>query len=250
MHAPGRIPIWVIVFCLVMLGVTLSYSPSPGEPKHPSGGESPEEESSPASESGIPTEAGNANLIAQAKIFQPMKSAVQGRTARGQSILDAPAFTVPLRKENLEYYPCADCHEDEPDNPGERVLEEEHEDLRLEHGGGRFWCPTCHGSKDKNTLTSLKGLAIDFDQAFLLCGQCHFQRQKDWYFGGHGKRIGTWRKPRVINSCPECHDPHSPSIKPFVPAPPPLVRSGLRRPTAVPKRVRKPWEREPSDRGH
>ncbi len=250
MHAPGRVPIWVAVICLVILGVALSNSPSPGQPKHQSGGEPPEEESRPTSDSSILTETENALLIAQAKIFRPMKSAVQGKTVRGQSILDAPAFTVPLRKENLEYYPCAECHEEEPGNPKERVLEDEHEDLLLEHGGGRYWCLTCHGSKDKNTLTSLKGLPIDFDQAFLLCGQCHFQRQKDWYFGGHGKRIGTWQKPRVIYSCPECHDPHSPSIKPFKPVPPPLVRSGLRRVTAVPEYKRKPWERESSDRGH
>ena len=250
MHMPGRVPIWLVVFCLVVPGVVIFHYPSPGESKHQDQGEAPVEESHPLFISPAITEAELAILVSQIKLFRPTKDAVRGKTARGQTILDAPTFTVPLRKEDLEYYPCAECHEDEPGNPKERILEEEHEDVRLEHGGGRFWCLTCHGSKDKNTLTSLKGLAIDFDQAFLLCGQCHFQRQKDWYFGGHGKRIGTWQKPRVIYSCPKCHDPHSPSIKPFVPAPPPLARAGLRRPIAVPRHKRKLWERESSEGGH
>lgn len=161
-------------------------------------------------------------------------------------------FKVRARKGALEAYPCSDCHEDEPVNRRERVLREEHEDIELEHGGGRFWCLTCHGSKDKDTLTSLKGQPIDFDEAFLLCGQCHFQRQKDWYAGGHGKRagrwpsiygvprkasgllvvererIGHWRGERVVLPCTDCHNSHSPSIKGFRPSPPPGPRVGLR----------------------
>ena len=138
-------------------------------------------------------------------------------------------FTGRARTEVLDDYPCADCHEDEPGNRRERELTEEHEDKQLDHGGGRFWCLTCHGSKDKNTLSSLKDKAISFDKPFILCGQCHFQRQKDWYMGGHGKRISGWRGPRTVKVCTECHDPHSPSIKPFKPSPPPLVRKGLLR---------------------
>ena len=136
-------------------------------------------------------------------------------------------FTVQERKPELEAYPCEDCHEDEPANPRERKLVEEHEAMVLDHGRDRFWCLTCHGKKDKNSLVSLKGKKIDFNQSYLLCGQCHFQRQKDWYFGGHGKRQSGWQFPRQITMCVECHDPHSPSIKPFEAVPPPLVRKGL-----------------------
>jgi len=174
--------------------------------------------------------------------FNPSPSAVRSRTARGQTILDAPPFNVESRKEVLEFYPCSDCHEDEEPNPIMRELEEEHSDLVLDHGGGRFWCLTCHRLEDRNNLASLMGKPIDFDTSYLLCGQCHFQRQKDWYFGGHGKRVGTWQGSRVIQSCPECHDAHSPSIKPFEPAPPPVARKGLIHAGAPAERHFENWE--------
>ena len=134
-------------------------------------------------------------------------------------------------------FPCSDCHEDEPVNPKERQLEEEHEDILLEHGEGRFWCLTCHHPIQNDYLNSLNNKLIDFDQSHRLCGQCHFQRQKDWLFGGHGKRIGTWRGPRQLVLCTECHNPHSPSIKPVIPNPPPKIRAGLE---TFPHRPRKP----------
>jgi len=131
-------------------------------------------------------------------------------------------FQVPPRRDELELYPCMDCHEDEEiNNPIERVLEEEHEDIKLNHGGNRFWCPTCHLLTNKNFLRSLKSKELSFDRSYLLCGQCHFQRQKDWFSGGHGKRIGNWNGDRIILNCTECHNPHSPSIKPKHPDPPP-----------------------------
>ncbi len=140
----------------------------------------------------------------------------------------APAFKVKLRKESqLESYPCMDCHEDEETNLEIRELEEEHDELTLEHGGERFWCLTCHQPGNRNYLRSLKNNAIDFDQSYRLCGQCHFQRQKDWFFGAHGKRVGNWMGERKLYLCTECHDPHSPSIKPIKPNPPPKVRKGL-----------------------
>ena len=140
----------------------------------------------------------------------------------------APAFKVKLRKESqLESYPCMDCHEDEETNLEIRELEEEHDELTLEHGGERFWCLTCHQPDNRDYLRSLKNNAIDFDQSYRLCGQCHFQRQKDWFFGAHGKRMGNWLGERILYLCTECHDPHSPSIKPIKPNPPPKVRKGL-----------------------
>ncbi len=140
----------------------------------------------------------------------------------------APAFKVKLRKESqLESYPCMDCHEDEETNLEIRELEEEHDELTLEHGGERFWCLTCHQPDNRDYLRSLKNNAIDFDQSYRLCGQCHFQRQKDWFFGAHDKRMGNWLGERILYLCTECHDPHSPSIKPIKPNPPPKVRKGL-----------------------
>jgi hypothetical protein len=52
-----------------------------------------------------------------------------------------------------------------------------------------------------------------------------------------------WQGPRTIYSCPECHDPHSPRIGPFVPSPPPRVRTGLRRALAPPTSHGAIWER-------
>ncbi len=143
-------------------------------------------------------------------------------------------FSVPPRKDELEYFPCMDCHEDEEINiPEERELTEEHETIKLAHGGERFWCVTCHNLENMDYLRSMKEKRIDFNASYLLCGQCHFQRQKDWFFGGHGKRIGNWNGEKIILLCVECHNPHSPSIKPKAPDPPPLRHRKSWRDTAV-----------------
>jgi hypothetical protein len=188
------------------------------------------------------------------KRLMERREAVQGRTLRGQTIADAPPFRATTREEHLEFFPCSDCHADQVTNRHVRKLTEEHEVLDFQHGGGRFWCyDACHNPKDMDHLVSLHGEPIGFDESYKLCGQCHFQRQKDWYFGGHGKRagsfeiprevpaeaaeidfsdrekIGTWQGERVIHICTDCHDAHSPSIKAYEPSPPPKVRRGLTR---------------------
>ena len=180
------------------------------------------------------------------KRLMERREAVQGRTLRGQTIAEAPPFRATTREEHLDYYPCSDCHEDQVTNRNVRKLSEEHEDLDFQHGGGRFWCyDACHNPKDMDHLVSLHGEPISYNESYKLCGQCHFQRQKDWYFGGHGKRagsfedprevplvaseidfsdresIGTWRGERVLHNCTDCHNAHSPSIKPYEPSPPP-----------------------------
>ena len=78
-------------------------------------------------------------------------------------------------------------------------------------------------------LQTLAGQPVSFDQAYLVCGQCHFNRQKDWFYGGHGKRLHNWQGERVIYNCTFCHDPHDPTLKPRAPGPPPPVRAGLHR---------------------
>ncbi len=140
----------------------------------------------------------------------------------------APAFKVTPRKDSvLKFYPCTECHNIIPGNPQEREFKSFHLDIALDHGGGRFWCSTCHHTEERDYLRSSKNNLIDYDKSYRLCGQCHFQRQKDWFYGGHGKRVGHWDGERTIMLCTECHNPHSPSIKPVVPSPPPKVRSGL-----------------------
>lgn len=196
------------------------------------------------------------------------RTAIQGKTRRGQVLDEAPSFKVVPRKADLGRYPCSGCHDNVFIDARVRVLKEEHSDLKFEHGGGRFWCyDVCHNGRDMDNLMSLRRRPIDYDEAYKLCGQCHFQRYKDWNFGGHGRRagawpvprevpethkdlrvsererIGTWRGERIILSCPACHDPHSPAVKPFIASQPPRVRTGLTRPSSEREAEQPIWER-------
>jgi hypothetical protein len=209
-----------------------------------------------------PTEADEAlaKLMARRK---PVRAA----TARGETIAEAPDFKVAPRLDRIRDYPCTHCHDNKFVDTRVRELQEEHTKLVFEHGGGRFWCyDACHKGTDMDNLVSLRGRAVSYDESYKVCAQCHYQRL-DWYFGGHGKRqgawedqreipataeelrvedraqIGRWTGERTILNCTECHDPHSPSIKPFEPSPPPKVRSGLRPPSAKPEPEPKIWER-------
>jgi len=188
------------------------------------------------------------------KQIMEKRNAVRGVTTRGQSVTDAPLFKVLPRKPLLTKYPCTSCHDNSFIDARVRVLKEEHGDLVFEHGGGRYWCyDVCHNGRDMDNLVSLRRRPIDYDKPYLLCGQCHFEKQKDWSFGGHGRRAGAfpaprdapltheqlrvkerekiaaWNGERVLLACPACHNPHSPAIKPFPPSPPPQVRTGLKR---------------------
>ncbi|MEX2147628.1 MAG: hypothetical protein WED01_11515 [Candidatus Rokuibacteriota bacterium] len=171
---------------------------------------------------------------------------------RGRSLADAPKFVVLPRKDSLAKYPCTKCHDNSFVDRRVRPLVEEHRDLVFEHGGGRFWCyESCHSERNIDSLVSLRGRPVDYDESYKVCGQCHSQREKDWHFGGHGKRagawnvasdipltaaellvtererIGTWRDERTRLNCTGCHDAHSPSFKPMKPSAPPSVRPGI-----------------------
>ena len=141
-------------------------------------------------------------------------------------------FETRDRIEELEaggMYPCSDCHDgiDLEPNPTERILVEEHDGIELDHGEGRFWCVACHNVQDRDQLTNIKGEALGFNQAYMLCGQCHFQQLRDFQGGAHGKRLFSWSGPRTLAQCTECHNPHQPAIKKREPKPPPKPRRGL-----------------------
>ena len=192
---------------------------------------------------------------------------IRAATARGETAAEAPKFQVAPRMDRIRNYPCTKCHDNKFVDRRVRELQDEHTKLVFEHGGGRFWCyDACHKGTDMDNLVSLRGRRVSYDESYKVCGQCHFQRL-DWYFGGHGKRqgawenqreiprvadelkvedrsqIGRWGGERVILNCTECHDAHSPSIKPFEPSPPPKVRSGLRQPAVKSEPEPKIWER-------
>jgi hypothetical protein len=59
----------------------------------------------------------------------------------------------------------------------------------------------------------MKGAPIDFDESYLLCGECHFAEKRDFLHGAHGKRVGGWQGERAALACTSCHDAHDPSIK-------------------------------------
>lgn len=156
-----------------------------------------------------------------------------------------PPFTIVKRIPYLEEvgnYPCSDCHgEDQPPNAKIRVLEEDHEDVNLVHGKGRFWCLTCHSTANRDVLTSLKEQPISFDDSYLLCGQCHFQKQKDFFAGGHGKRKDHWRGEKVLYNCTECHNPHVPQLSPRKPVAIPRIRPGIKQSDPLLHQPLKPW---------
>jgi len=145
-----------------------------------------------------------------------------------EAIARVPAFVTDTRTDKMMFYPCTNCHVKgmvEP-NPKVRTLEEMHFEVQLQHGGGRFWCLTCHSKDDRNHLVSLKKQPISFDQPHLLCGQCHFARQRDFFRGAHGKRKGNWKGEKRLTNCTECHNPHAPSIPARLPRAKPADRIG------------------------
>ena len=161
---------------------------------------------------------------------------------RFQGYPDAPEFSVVPRKDELFFYPCSQCHDNLEPSGEIRELMAPH-DVELEHGNGRIWCLSCHSLDTRNYLSSLLEERIDFDSAYLLCGNCHPFQQKDWYYGAHGKRVDNWQGQRTLTSCTGCHDAHSPTIKPRAPKPVPPVRAGLDRPEGEKHHRATPWER-------
>jgi Zn finger protein HypA/HybF involved in hydrogenase expression len=161
---------------------------------------------------------------------------------RFEGFPDAPAFEIVPRKQDLFFYPCSQCHEAMEPNPEIRTLQSPH-DGEINHGRGRIWCMSCHSLDNRDYLATLLGEPVDFDDAYLVCGGCHANRQKDWVFGAHGKRVGNWEGERVLNGCPACHNPHEPAIAPREPKPPPPVRAGLHRAPGVDHGPMRPWER-------
>ena len=155
------------------------------------------------------------------------RGGVGGDMVTGPGTLEK--FSVRPRRDDLYFYPCADCHEFMDSNNEIRELEvEDGHPGHIEHGEGRIWCLSCHARESNyNTLQDLLGGGIDLDQGYQVCAGCHGEHYRDWSHGAHGKRLANWRGERVIFSCVECHNPHRPSIAPRPPEPPPPIRAGL-----------------------
>lgn len=161
----------------------------------------------------------------------------------GNVDVDLP-FEVVSRADDFEFFPCDGCHEEMEPDPTPRELTEAPHFPELNHGDADIWCTTCHMLDDREYLHTLSGKRVGFDQAYLVCAQCHIGAYRDWRYGAHGKRVKRWRGGRQVFNCTGCHDPHmDPGIRPRKPKPPPGVRAGLQRQERVRHRGYSGWRR-------
>ena len=137
------------------------------------------------------------------------------------------AFPVPPPPFSEGIFPCTECHAEMTPNPKRRQLEDEHTDIVLNHGLGR-WCLDCHDLTNRDKLHLINGQKIDFDESYRLCGQCHGDKYRDWKVGVHGKRTGYWNGKKEYLLCAHCHNPHNPRFKPLAPKPPPVRPENIR----------------------
>ncbi|MFH0822697.1 MAG: hypothetical protein V2B18_08080 [Pseudomonadota bacterium] len=121
--------------------------------------------------------------------------------------------------------PCRACHGPEKDFPVNFRRREDlpvHTTISLNHGGVRVWCLDCHHPVERDFLLPLSdGTPIPFDKSFRLCGKCHGTKYRDWRYGIHGRRTGSWDGKKEYYLCTQCHNPHSPKFKSLEPLPPP-----------------------------
>lgn len=147
-----------------------------------------------------------------------------------QLFADVPGFGVIPSIKDKGMHPCSNCHTWAKSNLTPRRLRVPHDNFLLQHGlhgKGEFWCFTCHHLDGAGGLRTLEGERLSFDDAYILCAQCHPGETRDWSFGGHGKRVDNWQGNRRILNCTACHYQHRPNIKPRKAVPPPPVRRGL-----------------------
>ena len=135
------------------------------------------------------------------------------------------AMAAPPFSEDI--FPCSECH-DGTDVDTTRRKVEDHEDIVLEHDEENRWCLDCHDALNRDKLHLADGTLVDFTESYRLCGQCHGPKLRDWKAGDHGKRTGSWSGVKQYLLCAHCHNPHSPSIKPVKPLPPPVRPEDLR----------------------
>lgn len=117
-------------------------------------------------------------------------------------------------------FPCSQCHSLMPANKKQRKLEMMHQDIVLKHMPDG-WCLDCHNPDNRDKLRLINGKAINFDEAYTLCGQCHGAILRTWKAGLHGKRTGQWNGEKLYQPCVNCHWPHDPVFKSIEPMPPP-----------------------------
>ena len=173
---------------------------------------------------------------AAAVLFAVLVVAVASRAAvtraqDDQKPATAPVPSAPVAQagETLEVppppfsdgiFPCNACHESLKPNRTRRVLEF-HDEIQLKHDEQHRWCLDCHDADNRDELHLAGGQKLSFDESYMLCGQCHGEKLRDWRAGVHGRRTGRWNGHKTYLLCVHCHNPHQPHFKPLAPMPAP-----------------------------
>ena len=157
----------------------------------------------------------------RAPLVAPADAAASPAVERKVVLAAAPAMSA-------GQFPCSDCHDPSlPVRTAPHKLTTAHQEIVLQHGGERMWCFDCHDSKDRDQLRTAGGRLLAYDDAQLLCGQCHGHQLRDWEAGAHGRRTGSFTGTATALRCANCHSAHAPHFKPLppMPAPPPPRRT-------------------------
>ncbi len=149
------------------------------------------------------------------------------RKPKKEAVTTERTYQVPPPPFTPGIFPCSNCHADMKPNYAQRVLKDEHVNIKLNHG--KKWCFTCHNPNNRDVLRLADGTLLSFEKSYLLCGQCHGPNLRDWKTGIHGKMTGMWNGKKQYLLCAHCHNPHAPRFRPLKPSPPPLPPDRLRR---------------------
>ncbi len=186
-------------------------------------GEDREAPAEPATHTAIATPSDDVPLL-----VPPM---FQCKPVKSDDSVDQNQFPVPPPPFSAGVFPCTRCH-DKPDdfNTTPRTLTLQHTNIKLNHGPREQWCYDCHNPSNRDKLRLAGGRLISFDESYLLCGQCHGDKLRDWRLGIHGRRTGCWNGQREYLLCVNCHNQHSPRFAPIHPKPRPKTPSEIQLP--------------------
>jgi hypothetical protein len=153
---------------------------------------------------------GELGLLLIALSLVPPASATPARALLVEA--QPPPFTEGI-------FPCSQCHDPKvtPPNRTRRDLAFHSEPGEpaavFDHDSEHRWCLDCHDLADRDVLRLASGDTVPFTESYLLCGQCHGDKLRDWRVGVHGKRIGQWNGAKTYYLCVNCHNPHTPRFK-------------------------------------
>ena len=142
-------------------------------------------------------------------------AAEETQTPQGRVEVPPPPFTEGL-------FPCSMCHSALPVNRARRELTAMHTEIVLKHDEMHRWCLDCHDAENRDRLHLAGGQRVAFEESYLLCGQCHGEKLRDWRAGVHGRRTGNWNGAKKYLLCAHCHNPHQPRFRALAPKPAPL----------------------------